>query len=143
VPNHTAQALDNPDCFVGKFTDDGKHLLCFRRAAGQRATALLCATRTSPFLPCSRGLQDVLVYRYHGLAASKRGDAAEAGALPAHARQFLSFFTHLHSTTLAAGQHTLCRDFCLFFRGGEYAVLATSSPVGCAGVPGRACAMTR
>ena len=32
VPNHTAQALQHPDCLVGRFTDDGQRLLCFRRA---------------------------------------------------------------------------------------------------------------
>ncbi len=129
VPNESAQVLDAPDCIIGRFTDDGQHLLCFRRES-------LCAPVTHASLTRlhapSRGLQEVVVHRFDGLAVSQRGEAADAAAgAPARALRFATLLPHLYSATLAAGQATLCRDFCLFFHGGAFAVLASSAPGGC------------
>jgi hypothetical protein len=33
TPSHTAHVLEHPDCVIVRFTDDGQHLLCFRRGA--------------------------------------------------------------------------------------------------------------
>ena len=71
------------------------------------------------------------MHRYNGLAASSRGEALTSAGAPAHALRFQSYFSRLYSATLAAGQATLCRDFCLFFHGGAFAVLASSAAAGC------------
>ena len=75
----------------------------------------------------------MLVYRYDGLDASERASGAEAaeGGAPARSAHFSSFFTHAYTATLAAGQGSLCRDFCVFLRGGAFAVFASSALAGC------------
>ena len=75
----------------------------------------------------------MLMYRYDGLDASERASGAEAaeGGAPARSAHFSSFFTHAYTATLAAGQGSLCRDFCVFLRGGAFAVFASSALAGC------------
>lgn len=64
-----------------------------------------------------------------GAAASTSGRGRGAGAGAADEPPgFGAFFRPRYRLPLAGGQEQLCRDFCLFLRGGRFALLASQSP---------------
>ena len=70
-----------------------------------------------------------MVFRYLGPRASLSAAEAEGHALPRRcSAAFGTFFAHCYTQTLAQGDDLLCRDFAVFLRGGEFALLAVATP---------------
>lgn len=68
--------------------------------------------------------QQLVVYVYTGRAAG-----STAGGPPPRPPCFHSFFALRYRLPLANDQEQLCKDFCLFLRGGAFVLLASQAPV--------------
>lgn len=67
------------------------------------------------------------MYRFRGSMACLRGDDAGLETLPSRiASNFGTYFVHVHTVPITTGMEQLHREFCVFLRGGQFALLATS-----------------
>lgn len=96
--------------------------------AWRRAQIAPLTTTESILLPSSRSqLQELVVYRFRGSTACLRGDESSLDTLPPNiASNFGTFFVHVHTVKITLGTEQLHREFCVFLRNGQYALLATS-----------------
>lgn len=77
------------------------------------------------------------MYRFRGSVACLHGQEAGLDALPPRiASNFGTYFAHVHTVPITQGMEQLHREFCVFLRGGQFALLATSQYCERCAIPG-------